>query len=70
MKAKILNDFNIVKMNRNSLTLEDKGNKEKVFITRDLFNHLDKVEEIRITTVESDSGMGTKWIEGRYWSRF
>lgn len=67
MKAKILNNFNIVKMNRNSLTLEDKGSKEKVFITRDLFNNLDNVEEIRICD-PLDSG--TKWIEGRYWSRF
>lgn len=70
MKAKILADFNIVKMNRNSLTLQDKSNGDMVLITRDLFNQLDKVEEIRITTVESDTGMSSKWIEGRYWSRF
>lgn len=70
MKEKVLSDFNIVKMNRNSLTLQDKGNGDMVLITRDLFNQLDKVEEIRITTVESDNGMGSKWIEGRYWSRF
>lgn len=70
MKEKLLKDFNIVKMNRNSLTLQDKSNGDMVLITRDLFNQLDKVEDIRITTVESDTGMSSKWIEGRYWSRF
>ena len=67
MKAKILNDFNIVKMNKNSLTLEDKGNGDRVFITRGLFNNLENVEEIRIVDPLEN---GTKWIEGKYWSRF
>lgn len=67
MKAKILSDFNIVKMNRNSLTLEDKGSKEKVFITRTLFNNLENVKEIRICDPLDN---GAKWIEGCYWSRF
>lgn len=67
MKTRILNDFNIVKMNRNSLTLEDKGSKEKVYITRTLFNNLDNVKEIRICDPLDN---GTKWIEGCYWSRF
>lgn len=48
MKTKILRDFNIVKMNKNSLTLQDKDNGDRVFITRDLFNNLENVEEIRI----------------------
>lgn len=67
MKKDLLQDYNIVKMNKNSLTLEDKGGKEKVFITRDLFNNLDNVSEIRICDPLDN---GTKWIEGRYWSRF
>jgi hypothetical protein len=67
MKNRILSDFNIVKMNKNSLTLEDKGSHDKVFITRDLFNNLDSVEEIRITDPLEN---GTKWVEGKYWSRF
>lgn len=64
--GKLLKDFTIVKMNRNSLTLEDK-NGDKVFITRDLFNNMENVEEIRICDPLEN---GTKWIEGRYWSRF
>ena len=35
MGTKILADFNIVKMNRNSLTLEDKGSKEK-FLSQEI----------------------------------
>jgi hypothetical protein len=67
MKTRILSDFNIVKMNKNSLTLQNKGNDEIVFITRDLFNNLANVEEIRIVDPLEN---GTKWIEGKYWSRF
>ena len=67
MKNRILSDFNIAKMNKNSLTLEDKRTHEKVFITRDLFNNLDNVAEIRITDPLENE---TKWVEGRYWSRF
>lgn len=64
----ILNDFEIVRMNRNSLTLKDKGNGEHVFISRTLFNNIDNVEEIRI--VDRDVCGHSKWIEGKYWSRF
>lgn len=67
MKEKLLSGFNIAKMNRNSLTLEDKSTHEKVFITRGLFNNLDNVEEIRIVDPLEN---GTKWVEGKYWSRF
>lgn len=67
MKEKLLKDFNIVRMNRGSLTLENKNTKEKVFITKSLFNNLDNVEEISISDPFGDE---PKWIEGRYWSRF
>lgn len=66
---KLLNDFTIVKMGRNSLLLKDKRNGEFVGITRDLFNKLDKVEDIRVVDKEHDGGC-SKWVEGRYWSRF
>ena len=64
--AKILNDFEIVRMNKNSLVLKDKGNGELVNITRTLFNNIENVDEIRIDDREHHG----KWIEGRYWSRF
>lgn len=66
---KLLKDFTIVKMQKNSLLLQDKRNGEFVSITRDLFNKLDKVEEIRVVEKEHDGGCST-WIEGKYWSRF
>lgn len=64
-----LDNFNIVKMGRNSLLLKDKRNGDLVCITRDLFNKLDKIEEIRVVEREHNGGC-SKWIEGRYWSRF
>lgn len=67
MKEKLFSGFTIAKMNKNSLTLEDKRTHEKVFITRDLFNNLDNVEEIRIVDALDN---GNKWVEGKYWSRF
>lgn len=69
MKTRVLSDFEIVHMNRNSLTLKDKRDGTFVNITRKLFNNLDNVEEIRV--VDRDyNGCMSKWIEGRYWSRF
>ena len=66
---KHLENFNIVKMGRNSLLLQDKRNGEFVCITRNLFNKLDKIEDIRVVEREFN-GIHSKWIEGRYWSRF
>lgn len=65
----LLHDFDVVRMNNSSLTLKDKGNGEYVYITRKLFNNLENVEEIRVIEREHH-GCITKWIEGRYWSRF
>lgn len=65
---KILKNYDIVKMNRNSLTLKDKTSEETVFITRTLFNNMENIEEIRI--VERTEFGSSKWIEGRIWSRF
>lgn len=69
MGKNLLNDFNIVKMGKNSLLLQDKGNGDFVCITRDLFNKLDQVEEIKVVEREHNGGH-SKWIEGKYWSRF
>lgn len=62
----LLELFEIVHMNKSSLTLRDKGNDEHVFIHRRAFNQLSIAENLRVTERIID-GKPSKWIEVLIW---
>lgn len=62
----LLELFEIVHMNKSSLTLRDKGNGEHVFIHRHAFNQLSIAEDWRVTERIID-GKPSKWVEILIW---
>jgi hypothetical protein len=62
----LLEVFEIVHMNKASLTLRDKGNGEHVFMHRRAFNNLPIAENWRVTERIID-GKPSKWIEVLIW---
>lgn len=68
MKEKFMQEFNIVKMCRSSLLLEDKKTGRTVYIHRNAFNKLDKAVDYRI--VERIFECTTEWVEVLCWESF
>lgn len=61
--------YSIKKMNRNSLTLENKNTHECVFISRNAYNSLLKDEAIDMREQEREWGGGhvSTWVEVLIW---
>ena len=65
MKERFLQEFNIVKMCKSSLLLQNKKTGEHVYIHRNAFNKLDMSVDYRIVRPEFMGG--TAWIEVLCW---
>ena len=62
----LLNLFEIVHMNKSSLTLMDKNTGEHVFMHRNAFNSLPQAERWRVVE-RIINGKPSKWVEVLIW---
>ena len=66
MQKDLLQVFNIIHMNKASLTLMDKNTGEHVFIHRRVFNQLSIAEHWRVVD-RKINGRSSKWVEVLIW---
>lgn len=66
MQQDLLKVFEIVHMNKASLTLMDKNTREHVFMHRNTFNSLSHAERWRVVE-RIINGKPSKWIEVLIW---
>jgi hypothetical protein len=65
MKEKFMQEFDIVRMSKSSLLLQNKKTGEHVYIHRNAFNKLDIAVEYRI--VQREFMGNTLWLEVLCW---
>lgn len=68
MKERFMQEFNILRMYKSSLLLENKKTGECVYIHRNAFNKLDKSVDYRI--VKRELVNNTTWLEVLCWEVF
>lgn len=68
MKERFMQEFNIIKMCKSSLLLQNKKTGEHVYIHRSAFNKLDKSVDYRI--VKRELVNNTAWLEVLCWEVF
>lgn len=67
MKEKFMQEYELIRMSKNSLVFRNKSTNEEVFIHRKIFNSLDIAVDYRQVTPE---GIHNIWIETLLWNRF
>lgn len=67
MKEKFMQNYELIRMSKNSLVFRNKSTNEPVFIHRNVFNNLDTAVDYRQVTFEDKPNI---WIEILTWNRF
>lgn len=67
MKEKFMQNYELIRMSKNSLVFRNKSTNEPVFIHRNVFNNLDTAVDYRQVTLEDKPNI---WIEILTWNRF
>ena len=67
MKEKFMQNYELIRMSKNSLVFRNKSTNESVFIHRNVFNNLDTAVDYRQVTLEDKANI---WIEILTWNRF
>lgn len=63
-KKDFINDFEIMKMNKNSLLIMEKRTHEHIFISRNAFNAImdNRAERVQVEEITMPNGRVTKWL--------
>lgn len=67
MKEKFMQNYELIRMSKNSLVFRNKSTNEPVFIHRNVFNNLYTAVDYRQVTLEDKPNI---WIEILTWNRF
>lgn len=70
MLQEFFNQYEIIKMGRNSLIVRNRKTGRELFMHRNAFNALGNSTDIRETEVVMPNGMVQSWIEVCCWTRF
>lgn len=67
MRQKFNERFSIISMSKSSLLVLDNKTKKEAYIHRNVFNNIDKAEDIRVTDKKLSSGKIIPWVEILIW---